>query len=355
MKPKYYVPSMKEIEALRPNGFKVVSTFSGGGGSCTGYRMAGYKVVYANEFVPHAQSTYKLNHPDSHLDDRDIRTVDAESILERCSLGVGEIDLFDGSPPCASFSTAGRREEHWGQQKNYSGQVQRTDDLFFEYARLLKGLQPKVFVAENVSGLIKGTARGYFKIILKTLAAAGYNVKCSLLDSRWLGVPQMRQRTIFVGVRNDLKLDPVFPDPLDYQYTAGDAVETLSGKYSDEYEVYFLSPETECCKLWKITQAGKTFENACKIVNARPGFFTHVKLHPDKPANTICATNDKYHWDEPRLLSIPEIKRFQSFPDDYQLTGGFAKRWERIGRSVPPLMMKAISEKICSHILMKTI
>ena len=95
--------------------------------------------------------------------------------------------------------------------------------MFFEYARLLKGLQPKVFVAENVAGLIQGTAKGYFKRILQTLKECGYNVKCKVLDAQWLGVPQMRQRTIFIGVRNDLHLDPSYPLPVPYQYSVGDA------------------------------------------------------------------------------------------------------------------------------------
>ncbi|MCZ7641411.1 MAG: DNA cytosine methyltransferase [Verrucomicrobia bacterium] len=78
-----------------------------------------------------------------------------------------------GSPPCASFSTAGKREKHWGKAKPYSDTVQRTDDLFFEYIRLIEGLKPRVFVAENVSGLVKGVAKGYFLEILARLKACG--------------------------------------------------------------------------------------------------------------------------------------------------------------------------------------
>lgn len=116
-KPKYKVPSMKEIEAIKWNGFKVVSTFSGGGGSCLGYRMAGFRVVYANEFVEEARRTYKANHPNSYLDGRDIRQVTGEDILSICGLKKGELDLFDGSPPCSAFSTAGAREKGWGRSK----------------------------------------------------------------------------------------------------------------------------------------------------------------------------------------------------------------------------------------------
>lgn len=223
-KPPYRVPSMAEIRALPWNGYRVVSTFSGGGGSCLGYRMAGFKVVWANEFIPAARDTYKANFEDTILDPRDIRHVQPEDILKATGLDVGEVDLLDGSPPCASFSTAGKREAAWGKVKAYSDSAQRVDDLFFEYARILQGLQPKTFVAENVSGLVKGTAKGYFKDILAALKGCGYRVAARLLDAQWLGVPQTRQRLIFVGVRNDLTQEPTHPNPLPYRYNVRDAL-----------------------------------------------------------------------------------------------------------------------------------
>jgi DNA (cytosine-5)-methyltransferase 1 len=191
VKPPYKVPSMAEIEAIPWNGFNAISTFSGAGGSCLGYRMAGFKVLWASEFIPAAQEVYQLNHPGTILDTRDIRNVQPQDILDAIGLGVGDIDLMDGSPPCASFSTAGKREKSWGEVKKYSDTKQRVDDLFFEYVRLLDGLQPKVFIAENVSGLVKGKAKGYFKLILQAMKDCGYQVKAKLLDAQWLGVPQI--------------------------------------------------------------------------------------------------------------------------------------------------------------------
>ena len=224
-KSPYRVPTMSEIASLSWNGFKVASTFSGCGGSCLGYRMAGFRVVWANEFIPVAQQSYRANHPDSYLDLRDIRHVKAEDIFSRTGLKEGELDLFDGSPPCQSFSTAGKRNKGWGKGKKYeNGVVQCNENLFFEYIRLLRGLKPKVFVAENVSGLVKGKVKGYFLEILRDLKASGYRVEARLLDAQWLGVPQMRQRIIFVGVRNDLDLLPVFPSPLPYRYSVVEAI-----------------------------------------------------------------------------------------------------------------------------------
>lgn len=228
-KPPYRVPSMAEIAAVPWNGFTVISTFSGCGGSCLGYRMAGFRVVWASEFIPAAAEVYRANHPDTILDTRDIRTVQPSEILAAAGLKPGELDLMDGSPPCASFSTAGKREKGWGKSKAYSDTTQRTDDLFFEYIRLLDGLKPKVFVAENVSGLVKGVAKGYFLEILAKLKACGYRVICRVCDAQWLGVPQARQRTIFIGVREDLEQDPVHPKPLSYRYVLRDALPWATG------------------------------------------------------------------------------------------------------------------------------
>lgn len=223
-KPPYRVVPMAEIAAIHWNGFTVVSTFSGCGGSCLGYRMAGFRVVWASDCDPAARETYLANWPDATIDGRDIRRVNPEEILGATGMVAGEVDLFDGSPPCVSFSTAGKREADWGRVKDHAGLKQRTDDLFFEYIRLLKGLQPRTFVAENVSGLVKGVAKGFFLEILAALKAAGYRVKAQVLDAQWLGVPQMRQRVIFVGVREDLGLEPAFPKPLPYRYSVREAL-----------------------------------------------------------------------------------------------------------------------------------
>lgn len=329
-KPEYKVPSMREIEELPWNGFKVVSTFSGTGGSCLGYRMAGYKVVWANEFIPAAQECYKANHPSSILDTRDIRTVDPLDILNATGLKVGELDLFDGSPPCSAFSTAGKREKGWGQEKNYSdGATQVVDDLFFEYVRILKVLQPKVFIAENVSGLVKGTAKGYFKLILQALKECGYVVEARLCDAQWLGVPQVRQRIIFMGVREDLALKPVYPNPLPYRYSVREVLPNIEGYMSSGYMNHWKSADEPYGTV--MADGGKLSPTAYLSTN---GYIMDDK---------------KQH----RKFTIPELKRICSFPDDFILEGNFAQQWERMGRSVPPVMMSHIAASVRDNILRK--
>lgn len=338
---------MKEINSMPKNGFKVVSTFSGGGGSCTGYKMAGYDVVWANEFIPAAQETYRANHPDTFLNRQDIRKITGEQLLSEAKLSVGEIDLFDGSPPCASFSTSGSREKGWGKVKRYSDTVQRVDDLFFEYARLIRETQPKVFVAENVKGLILGTAKGYFKEIMQTLKDCGYYVKAKVLNAMWLGVPQMRERLIFIGVRKDLGLAPAFPKPLPYYYTLRDALENI---HPTEEEKALVSIEKY--------QIGKFYYEIRPGEN-HPRRFNLYRCAWNKPSPTITqstgnvSTSGPVHPDEPRKFTVEETKAICSFPSDYILTGDYQRQIERLGRAVPPVMMKAISETIAREILCK--
>lgn len=239
-KPEYRVPSMDAINALPPNGLNGVSMFSGCGGSSLGCRMAGFKVLWASEFIDAARASYEANkRPHTIVDGRDIREVTAAQILDAIGMVSGQLDFCEASPPCASFSTAGKRQAGWGQAKKYSDKVQRTDDLFWEFARILEGLQPRCFVAENVSGLVKGTAKGYFIEILARLKDCGYRVTCRVLDAQWLGVPQQRQRTIFVGVRDNLvdsaglPIIPCHPVPLPFRYSVREAIPWIGGLQHD--------------------------------------------------------------------------------------------------------------------------
>lgn len=321
VKPAYQVPSMESIRAMPWNGFNAISTFSGGGGSSTGYRMAGFRVLWASEFIDAARDTYRANmSPHTTLDGRDIRQVKGSDILDAIKMQPGELDLFDGSPPCASFSTAGKRESGWGKVKKYSDKEQRTDDLFFEFVRLIREVKPKTFVAENVSGLVKGTAKGYFLEILKALKESGYRVTCKVLDAKWLGVPQSRQRTIFIGVRDDLQVEPSHPKPLPYQYSVRDAAPSIEKHFEIQH-------------------------------GARPK--TYQTVDDAGPAIVASRVAQLKSSQGRRKITTAELKRICGFPDDYILTGTYAQQWERCGRAVPPVMMMHIAAAVRDNILAK--
>ena len=349
---KYRMMSMQDVAEIKgTNGYTVASTFSGCGGSCLGFEMAGYDVRYALEFVPEARATYALNHEGVYLDDRDVRNVQASDIQQ--IFGDREIDVFEGSPPCASFSTAGKRSEGWGKVKESSDTKQRTDDLFFEYSRILRDLQPKTFVAENVSGLVTGKAKGYFKEILAELKDCGYTVSARILDASWLGVPQARNRLIFVGVRNDLVerygVLPVHPQAFPSQLTLLDALPDLL-----EREEWVDSETGESTALGKAV--AREWEKT-PIGGKSDKYFQLCRPALDRPVGTITAMIGNTgmasvcHPTQKRKFNLRELRLLSAFPADFELTGTFAQRCERIGRSVPPLMMKAVADQLKTDVL----
>jgi DNA (cytosine-5)-methyltransferase 1 len=349
---------MQEINSVKPNGFNVVSTFSGGGGSCLGYKMAGFDVVWANEFIPQAQETYRANHKNTILNTKNIREITPADILRECNMQIGDIDIFDGSPPCASFSRAGAGSRLWGKQKKYSSTKERTDDLFFEYARILKGLQPKVFIAENVAGLVIGKAKGYFKIILKELKSCGYTVEARILNAKYLGVPQNRERLIFIGVRNDLNLPPIYPKPINNSYVLGDA---LSGIENDAEAAQL---EKLCAKYAVAKTLQKIPKNPLKkitgnTIRGKNTAFNLVRESMYQPCSTVCQNASNLssfgirHPLYDRTFTIRELKRIMSVPDDFLLTGNHEEQYERLGRMVPPVMMMYISQAVAEGILCK--
>lgn len=352
----YKTPSMSDVRSAKgSNGLTMVSTFSGAGGSCLGFELAGYDLRWANEFVPEARQTYKANHPDVILDDRDIREVKGSEILDEIGLDQGELDLFEGSPPCSPFSMAGARSSGWGKDKKYSDLNQVSDDLFFEYSRLVEEIKPKVFVAENVAGLVRGKAVGYFREILRDLRSKGYRVEAKLLNASYLGVPQARERVIFIGVREDLGVDPAFPKPSKDVVTLGDVILDLPElRKTDDY---YDSETGEKIGIDRFA-IGNEWDRTL-VGSSSTKYFQLVKPSLRKPCPTITAsignlsTASVVHPLQKRKLTLEELRLLSSFPLDFELTGTYKQRAERIGRSVPPLMARAIGEAIRDGIFAK--
>jgi DNA (cytosine-5)-methyltransferase 1 len=181
----------------------LVSLFAGCGGSSLGYKQAGFDIKLAVEWDTKAADVYKRNFDGTQMFVGDIADLTSEEALEITGLQPGELDVLDGSPPCQGFSTAGKRK--FSDSRN---------QLFHEYVRIVEGLQPRVFVMENVSGMIKGKMKLMFAEMTRALKATGYSVSCRLLNAWWYGVPQDRRRLIWIGVRPDLGWEPSHPVPL---------------------------------------------------------------------------------------------------------------------------------------------
>jgi len=173
----------------------VFSTFACGGGSTMGYKLAGYNVLGCLEIDPELVQLYEKNHDPELSYCEDIRDFRQREDLPNA---LYDLDVLDGSPPCSTFSTAGNRDDDWGKEKEFrEGQaVQRLDDLFGEYIRLVDRLQPKVAISENVTGMLKGDAKGYVKEIARGFDEIGYDLQIFKLNAGSMGVPQMRRRVL---------------------------------------------------------------------------------------------------------------------------------------------------------------
>jgi|TARA_R110000772_G_scaffold45161_1_gene103613 DNA (cytosine-5)-methyltransferase 1 len=360
---KYKPYNLKDVvKASEQEKFTVVSTFAGGGGSSTGYRLAGGKILCVNEFVQEAINTYKENYPNTPILPDDIKKLNAEDFNK-----YGDIDIFDGSPPCSAFSVSGAmvqgsHSKGWGQTKTYSDgkKVENIEDLFFEFLRIAKDLKPKVIVAENVKGLTIGEAKNYLFKIVNTFEEIGYDVSYKVLNSVHYGVGQTRQRTIFIAVREDvteaigltfMNIQSLFPQESNEVVTLEDCLtgievdrkeaDTLIEKFegTSHHETWLDMPDDP-----KKVETGGDY-------HPKGHFFNMKKCSRFKPSPTITAHAGAMHWHEPRTFTIKEVKRIMSLPDDFKLTGSFNKQAERCGRMVPPLMMKAIAESIYEKVL----
>lgn len=319
----------------------VISTFAGGGGSSLGYSMAGYRELLAVEWDDHAAATFRQNFPDVDLYHGDIASLSVDEVLERTGLSRGDLDVFDGSPPCQGLSTSGKRDL-----------ADPRNQLFREYVRLLRGLRPRSFVMENVSGMVKGKMRLLFAEILGELKASGYRVSVRLMNAAYFHVPQNRERMIFVGVRDDLASQPSHPRPAARKITLRYAIADVRSS-EDELAESRYAPSSVCHQLLLRMRPGESGDK----YHPRGSLFGLHRLEWDKPARTVLRQDGSHaasqccHPEEPRRLTIPEVKRVGSFPDAFRLEGTAKDRWARIGNSVPPLFMRAIATHIRREVL----
>lgn len=335
------------MSKARTKQYNLVSLFSGCGGSSLGYKMAGFKILLASEFIPIVRQVYKANFPDTPILENDIRKTTGKEILDTIGLKKGEeVDVLDGSPPCSPFSKCGVLEDGWRKVKHYSeGIKQRTDDLYFEYIRILKEVQPRIFLSENVDSLTHGKAKGYFNNIFQEMQKAGYNVKAAILNAKNFNVPQSRNRLFFMGIRKDLKLEPSFPvSNGNAILTVRNALTNLKNTRKELDEAGVLKRRKTMYSYARILKQGE----AGAKYHPKGHFFGLIRQSWSKPASTLITTAGSMlvHPAEDRYFTISELKRLHSFPDSFILLGSYMQRQERIARSVPPNLMLALATKV---------
>ena len=285
--------------------FSVVSAFCGAGGSSLGYKQAGGRMLLAIDNGADAVATYRVNFPDTPVHHGDIADLSVEECCRLAQVRPRELDVLDGSPPCLGYSMLGSRR--FNDPRNR---------LYEEFIRMVRGLRPKTFVLENVSGMVKGAMRVIFVECLKELKASGYKVRARLLNAKYFNVPQDRKRLIFVGVREDLGIEPSHPRARGEPRTVRQAL-GLVGDGALKSDNQFRNRDP-----WR------SLDQPC------PALMKHAPL--------LVLDGDV------RALTPEECGVLSGFPRDFKW-GRSAHRL--IGNAVPPPFMKAIAEHVRDNVL----
>lgn len=331
------------LKDLNPDkDIKVFTTFSCGGGSSMGYKRAGFQVLGNVEIDPKINDMYCRNNHPKYNYCMDLREFNK---LEDLPEELYHLDILDGSPPCTTFSMAGKREDTWGKKKKFrEGQAEQTlDDLFFVFLDTVEKLKPKIVIAENVEGIINGNARGYVNQIIKRFHEIGYEVQIFNLNAAFMDVPQARHRVFFVANNqgfNKIRLN-----------FNNDII-----KFKDVRSENGVEFGNEDSVIKKIANLANKGERRCADVTKRLAgtdkrYFTSRIIDDDNVAATITSAGYMIRLCDRKLCTDEDFINVQSFPQDYDFCGNSVQYV--CGMSVPPNMMANIAEEVYEQWLKK--
>jgi modification methylase ngoPII len=315
----------------------VISLFSGCGGLDLGFEKAGFNIPIANEFDKTIWETFKINHPKTKLIEGDIRNVTKKDIEEFFD---GEIDGIIGGPPCQSWSEAG----------SLKGINDPRGKLFFDYIRLLKEFKPKFFLAENVSGMLANRNSDAVKNIINMFEEAGYNVSLTMINAKDYGVAQERKRVFYIGFREDLDIDFVFPDGStkedDKKITLRDTIWDLQDSAVPANEKNKHNPDAINNNEYFTGAYSPIFMSRNRVKEWDEQAYTvqasgrQCQLHPQAPKMVKVGKNDcRFEEGKEELyrrMTIREIARIQGFPDNFKFVyENTNDAYKMIGNAVP--------------------
>lgn len=302
---------------------RVVSLFSGCGGLDLGFTNAGFNVVWANDINKKLIETYNYNHPNTEFIIKSISDIPSNEIPD--------CDVIIGGPPCQSWSIGG----------SLRGIDDDRGKLFLEYIRIIKDKKPKVFIAENVKGIISSRHKQTFDSFIKSFKEIGYNVNYMLLNAKNYGVPQDRERVIIVGVREDINKKYEFPEPthktkyVTLREAIGDLVNNIDEYMEGSFSSMYMSRNRR--RGWD--EVGFTVQASGR----------QAQLHPDSP-KMIKVDKDKMEFSGEgtvRRMSVRESARIQTFPDNFKfITDRLDEKYKMIGNAVPVKLAEAIAYKV---------
>ena len=323
--------------------YSVVELFAGAGGLALGLEQAGFEAKAVLEIDKWACATLKKNRPEWNVINEDIEVV-SKSGIKKYLKDSSEIDLLSGGYPCQSFSYAGNR----------LGIEDTRGTLFYNYAEILQELKPKVFLAENVKGLVSHDKGRTLKTMLDVFKSSGYIVYYKVLNALHYGVAQKRERIFIVGIREDIKnkinKDFEFPKPYDYRLTLKDILTDVPksecAKYNQKkIDVLKHVKPGGCWRDLPEDVAKEYMKTTYYMSGGRTGIAR--RLSWDEPGLTVlCSPSQKQtercHPQEIRPFSIRENARIQSFPDNWEFEGTISQKYKQIGNAVPVNLAKEV-------------
>lgn len=304
----------------------VIELFSGCGGMALGFENAGLKTELLVEIDKDCVNTLSVNRPHWEIIHDDIAKVDF-------TVGRGRIEIVAGGPPCQAFSYAGLSK----------GFEDTRGTLFFEFARCVKEVQPKIALIENVRGLIEHDQGLTLITMLRALEDLGYEPVYKLLRTQFLDVPQKRERLFIIASRKDLGMKARFPKEKDYTISLREAFKDCPKSIGAEYprrkkEIMELVPPGGYWRDLPIEIQKEYMKKSFDLGGGKTGMAR--RLSWDEPSLTLTCNpaqkqTERCHPEETRPLTIREYARIQSFPDDWQFTGSSASQYKQIGNAVP--------------------
>ncbi|MBR6712240.1 MAG: DNA cytosine methyltransferase [Selenomonadaceae bacterium] len=300
-----------------------------------GYKRAGFEVIGNVEIDKRINEVYKKNLRPKYNFCMDLRDFNK---IENLPAELYHLDILDGSPPCTTFSTAGQREKTWGRLKKFrEGQTEQTlDDLFFVWLETVKKLRPKIAIAENVTGLIEGNAKGYVNEIIRGFKAIGYDVQIFRLNAAFMDVPQLRERIFFIA--NNQGYEPLKLNFNGRLIKFGE-VRTAHGKPMRDGKLIQ--------RLKYLLPSDNRISDITMRVEGKPTGFTCPINFDDKVCLTITSGGNLIRACDKSQLSDGDKINVSTFPQDYDFCGGSVQFI--CGMCVPPNMMANLATEVKSQ------
>ena len=337
------------VKKVLPKAFTAIELFAGAGGLALGVEMAGFNPIALIEIDKDAANTLKHNRNDWNVINEDIEKISGLNLEKYFKIKKGELDLLSGGAPCQAFSYAGKK----------LGFEDARGTLFYHYALFLKKLQPKMFLFENVKGLLTHNKGKTYKIMLEIVNQAGYTInkeQIAILNAWDYGVAQKRERLITIGIRNDLinKIKFEFPKKHIYKPVLRDILldcpKSVGTKYSEyKRKIFELVPPGGYWKDIPQNIAKEYMKSCWYMEGGRTGILRRMSL--DEPSLTVLTSpsqkqTDRCHPLEARPFTVRENARCQSFPDNWEFCGSIGQQYKQVGNAVPVLLAYEIALKI---------